>query len=162
MSEEVEQRPGQIFSGDLPQLLSMAKQANCDHNAQWQISEAIVHHFSGDDHLQSRNPLDLMETLKLAYRLRHHRLIDLVDCVCIQRFQERLRRLDWDLSAQTAYIPATSMAQWKVGLDYRTDAIVNLLNDFKWEDQIGGMQDVLNFTRAVRSGQYYIVLPHRE
>lgn len=93
-----------------------------------------------------------METLKLAYRLRHHRLIDLVECVCVHRFQEIVRRLQWDLFVQTAACaPTESMAEWKAQMERRAVAIANLLVDL--EHEITMVHDTLDFARAIRFGQ---------
>ncbi|KAJ6569603.1 hypothetical protein B0H19DRAFT_1136238 [Mycena capillaripes] len=149
-SDQVKQRLVPAWSGNLPHLLSVANESNCDLDAQWQISKAIVRHFERGDDFQSCNILNLVETLKLAYRLRHHRLIDLVECICVHRFQESVRRLQWDLFVQTAACaPVESMPEQKARMERRAAAITNLLDNLERETIT--VRETLDFARVMRS-----------
>ncbi|KAJ7651967.1 hypothetical protein DFH06DRAFT_1206430, partial [Mycena polygramma] len=132
----------------LSRNLAKANEPNCHYEVQGQTSDVIVRHFERCDDLQSLDPLDLMETLKLAYRLKHYRLIDLVECVCIQRLQECAMRSVPELSKQTAATPVES-TEWKARLEMRSVAMDSCLA--KLVDQTIKAREMIAFVRAMRA-----------
>lgn len=143
------------LGSDLPQQLALANAPFCAHNTQRNISEAIVHYFLRGDDVLSRTPLDLWATLQLARRVRHYRLIDLVECVCIQRFEVASADLAAELCALKGCMSAEfgNILEWRNALDIRAGCFVESLNAF--QRLTGEVLYMIDRVRAARAGKSY-------
>ncbi|KAJ7766496.1 hypothetical protein DFH07DRAFT_809117 [Mycena maculata] len=138
------------YTGTLPQLLAMANTPFCTYNMQSNIAEALVPHLLRGDDVQSRT-LDLLGALQLAHRLRHPRLIDLVECVCVQRLESGAADLAAELCDAKRCMPVEfeNMAQWKEALEERAGRFIRSLDAF--ERQMVDLRVLIELARDVRA-----------
>ncbi|KAJ6583891.1 hypothetical protein DFH09DRAFT_1143719 [Mycena vulgaris] len=136
---------------DLSQLLGMANERDCIPWAQKAISRAVDQYFIRGDHLRPGSPpADLIGTVRLALRVQHYELVDVAECVYIQKLQASTKDFDVTLTALRACSPShKTTAQWKVALETRTAEILGVLDNFKRE--IIELEQIFKYIKTVRS-----------